>query len=246
MYIFILGLDHSRSTIIDVALGQKFGGLSLGEVRRTAFPRGGEAGARVDCSCGAGFADCSVWQRLAQDFEAEAKALMGEGRVLIDSSKDIKHYRQFAGRLTPHVTVVTYRKFDDWYRSITAAAARDNSFSFKGVFRDRHFVLAALRLYLRRFRFVARLEWVLTHLRFLRAVKGPAILVTQDSDIDRLSALIPVVEGTTEKHIVRGNRVSRQGDAVLQAFDESDGFAGFLKKRIEKHLTAESLSGAAE
>ena len=245
MYIFVLGLDHSRSTIIDLALGQKLGAVSLGEVRRTAFPRGGEAGARHDCSCGAAFADCPFWQGLADDFESQAAALMSKGHILIDSSKDIRHYRRLVGTLTPNLTVVTYRQFDDWYHSVCMAAAREGSFSVKSIFRDRRFILAGLRLYARRFRFFAKMEWVVTHLRFLLAVRGPAFLIASDDDFNALVARVSHSRFAAEHHIVRGNRVSRAGDVRLHAFDESDGFSRFLKKRMQANHASEMSFGAA-
>jgi hypothetical protein len=238
MYVFILGLDHSRSTILDLALGEKLGALSLGEVRRTAFPRGGEVSGRQDCSCGAAFANCPVWQNLADDFETQATAMLAAGQILIDSSKDLAHYRRFVGTLVPHVTLVTYRKFDDWYRSILAAAAREDSFSPANIFRDRRFVLAGLRLFLRRFRPIARVEWMMTHLRFMRAVRGQAYLIASSQDFHALAEKLGRDDGSAKyqpaKHIVRGNRVARSGDVTLQAFDENDGFSRFLKSRIEK------------
>lgn len=234
MYIFILGLDHSRSTIIDMVLAEKLGGLSLGEVRRTAFPKGGEVANRLDCSCGSAFDDCSVWQKLAGDYIAQAKALLAEGRIIVDSSKDISHYRKLNKHMQPHMTVITHRRFEDWYKSILASGRRDNSLSFSVVFRDRRFILAGLRLFLRRFRPIAKFEWAFTQWRFLRAVSGPAVLITEDGDIDRLVEDLGRSKWPTEKHIVRGNRVSREDRIELKAFNEADGYARFLKRHLSR------------
>ena len=182
MYILILGLDHSSLTITDIALGQKVGAISLGEVRRTISPRGQELMNRTHCSCGHKFEECEIWQKFTNGslFEREKTAI-------IDSSEEIKHYELNFPQTGIVVTVLVLRKFLDWHVSILASRVRNNRSTLRSVIADRQFIKSNLRLYLRRYVFIAYTEWLLTQLRFLFAIKGKAHVVTRSQDIERIA-----------------------------------------------------------
>lgn len=224
MYIFILGLDHSRTTITDIALGQKIGAISLGEVRRTIAPRGNEDANRNFCSCGCRYEDCEIWQRFTSG------SLFDEKNVaVIDSSKEINHYKgQFPSNGLV-VTVLVLRRFRPWYASVLASRVRNGRNTLRSVFADKKFIKANFRLYLRRFVFIAYTEWFLTQLRFLLAIRGRSYVITCLEDIDRIADQIGKVNAAGSRHIVRGNRVSQSDRVDLKYFNET----GFLQKIIK-------------
>ena len=234
MYVFILGLDHSRTTVVDMALGNGLGALSLGEVRRTAFPKGGEVQNLGTCACGASISECTVWQPLLTDFIPNIKQGLETGRIFIDSSKDIRHYRRLVEHFSPVLTVLTYRRFDSWYTSVMSSGKRNKTHSWRAIFRDKNFFLSNLRLNLRRYKPVAFLEWLVTYFRFFYVLTGPAFLVSHNRDVSRLIAMYSSRESVAENHIVRGNRVRLDRHFSLEAFDETDWFSNFLKRRLKR------------
>lgn len=229
MYIFILGLDHSRTTVTDIALGQKIGAISLGEVRRTISPRGQELVNRQRCSCGSRFEECETWQKFANGVLRES-----ENTAIIDSSKEIKHYRLNLAKNDDVVTVLVLRKFSDWHASALASRARNNRSTLRSVIADRHFIKSNLRLYLRRFVFIAYTEWLLTQFRFLFAIKGKSYVVTCSQDIERIAQRLGKFDTYASTHIVRGNRVSRSDQIHLSNFDESGLLQNFIKYWLER------------
>lgn len=229
MYIFILGLDHSRTTVTDIALGQKIGAISLGEVRRTISPRGQELVNRQRCSCGSRFEECETWQKFANGVLHET-----ENTAIIDSSKEIKHYRLNLAKYDDVVTVLVLRKFSDWHASALASRARNNRSTLRSVIADRQFIKSNLRLYLRRFVFIAYTEWLLTQFRFLFAIKGKSYVVTCSQDIERIAQRLGTFNTNASRHIVRGNRVSLSDQIHLSNFDESGLLQNFFKYWLER------------
>ena len=229
MYIFILGLDHSRTTITDIALGQKIGAISLGEVRRTISPRGQEVTNRTHCSCGSKYEECEIWQKFTN-----GSLLESENTAIIDSSKEIKYYRLNLAKNDDAVTVLVLRKFSEWHASALASRVRNNRSTLKSVIADRQFVKANLRLYLRRFVFIAYTEWLLTQFRFLFAIKGKSYVVTCSQDIERIAQALGKFDTNASRHIVRGNRVSQSDNIDLNNFNESGLLQNFIKYWLER------------
>ena len=229
MYVFILGLDHSRTTVTDIVLGKKIGAISLGEVRRTISPRGKEVANRKICSCGSTYEGCEIWQKYANRSLFESKNI-----AVIDSSKEIKHYRLNFSKNDDVVTLLVLRKFRPWYASVLASRVRNNRNTIKSILTDKKFIMSNLRLYLRRFLVFAFAEWFMTHVRFLSAIRGKAYVVTCSADIDRIANELGKFESTASIHIVRGNRVSRGGQIELSNFDESGILQNFIKYWLER------------
>ena len=229
MYIFILGLDHSRTTITDIVLGQKIGAISLGEVRRTISPRGQELGNRNRCSCGNNYNECEIWQKFTN-----GSLLESGNTAIIDSSKEIKHYRLNFAKNDDVVTVLVLRKFSDWHSSALASRVRNNRSTLRSIIADRQFIKSNLRLYLRRFVFIAYTEWLLTQFRFLFAIKGKSYVVTCSQDIERIAQRLGKFDVNASRHIVRGNRVSQSDQIYLSNFDESGSLQTFIKYWLER------------
>jgi hypothetical protein len=229
MYIFILGLDHSRTTITDIALGQKIGAISLGEVRRTISPRGHELENRTYCSCGNSYEECEIWQKFTNGHLIES-----ENTAIIDSSKEIKHYRLNLAKNDNVVTVLVLRKFSDWHASALASRVRNNRSTLRSVMADRQFVKSNLRLYLRRFVLIAYTEWLLTQFRFFFAIKGKSYVVTCSQDIERIAQGLGKFNTNASRHIVRGNRISQRDNIDLNNFDESGLLQNFIKYWLER------------
>lgn len=224
MNVFILGLDHSRSTIVDLYLGEKFNFVSLGEVRRTLFPVRDEADNLLDCSCGKIFQDCSVWSYIQK---REYRSILKDPNIsLIDSSKDLLHYRKF--KLDVDCVVFTYRSFKNWYPSVIKSLKREERHGLRKVKSIRS--SSDLRLYLRNFRFLAYTEFVVTHIRISNALRGQQkTFITSSKDLEAVQFVDNLKGEWSGNHIVRGNRVSRSLEIELKEYDESDYFSKILK-----------------
>lgn len=246
MYVAILALDHSRSTITDIFLGQQLSGLSLGEVRRTAFPVGGEVTRleAVQCSCGRLVNECRFWSPiLAKEGHERYVALLELAleRCVFDSSKDIAHLKKLriarlkSGIDVPIVPVVVIRSFSSWYISARKSLRREGRGHLSSLLEDRRFVLSSARLYCRRFRGIAAIEWAVTNARLIFACRGNGILVTSSDDLIRVPSMLARISNparpravpgetvTHEKHIVRGNRVRSEdkGQVRIREFQVS-------------------------
>ena len=103
----------------------------------------------------------------------------------------------------------------------------------RSVIADRQFVKSNLRLYLRRFVFIAYTEWLLTQFRFLFAIKGKSYVVTCAEDVDRIAQQLGKFDTDASTHIVRGNRVSQSDQIQLSNFDESGLLQNFIKYWLE-------------
>lgn len=98
--IYVAGLSHSGTTLLDLACSSGGGALSLGELQN-ALRGDFENIATRTCSCGETTSDCAFWSPLLDglrylDAPARLRLVMdrafeyvGPGGVVIDSSKDI-------------------------------------------------------------------------------------------------------------------------------------------------------------
>ncbi len=229
MYIFILGLDHSRTTISDIVLGNKIGAISLGEVRRTISPMGKEADNIGLCSCGKEYEECEIWQKLL-----DGSLLTSKKVAVIDSSKDIRHYKKNFNKQDEVVTIFVLRKFRSWYSSVLKSRFRNKRHKFRSIWSDKIFLSSNLRLYLRRFWLFAYFEWLITHIRFLVAIEGKTFVISCSDDIDRVAKELGKFSDTGSRHIVRGNRVLKDKNVELKNFDERGLLQNFCKFYLEK------------
>lgn len=231
MYVFILGLDHSRTTITDIVLGKEIGAISLGEVRRTVSPYGKEVDNLRLCTCGVNFLDCSVWKGYRN-----GSLFKQNGVTVIDSSKDIKHYKATLQLHDEFCTILVIKKFNNWFASVSEARRRNNRDKFTSIFSDRYFFWANLRVYMRKFYVVAYLEWLITHLRFIVAIEGKAFVVTNSNDLLRIASNFEKNDvDLSQRHIVRGNRISNSEAVILKKFDERGILPNIIKLYLERN-----------
>lgn len=234
MYIFILGLDHTRTTVIDIHLAKELGAISLGEVRRTIYPRGGERAKRQSCTCGKNFEKCQVWSEFSQDPAEMVQKSQYSELHLVDSSKDIKHYRSLNKYLESNITIITYRKFSNWYKSVRASRQREGRDKFRLVFSDRNFLLANLRIYLRGFVLIAWLEWLANNVRLMINAKGDIYFISSKEDLDNAIAMLKnkyeCNPQNFSQHIIRGNRVAYSTNFKMSSFNEEDWIGKILRK----------------
>ena len=107
--------------------------------------------------------------------------------AIIDSSKEIKHYRLNFSKYDDVVTLLVLRKFRPWYASVLASRVRNNRNTIMSILTDKKFIMSNLRLYLRRFLVFAFAEWFVTHVRFLFAIRERSYVVTCSADIERIA-----------------------------------------------------------
>ena len=233
-YIMINSLDHCRSTIVDLFLGQQLGLVSLGEVRRTVFAKGEELKniQKEMCSCGHQFSCCTFWSEIGNNFFGYISSEHHTAIGFIDSSKDISHYRSCRLNLSGFDTfdILVYRKFSTWYPSVMKSRDREDRKTWKSIFRDKDFISGSLRLYLRKFRMIAWFEFIVTYGRFIFSVKRP-VIIASDKDLYKFIEQFRV-EGDThgvQSHIARGNRIRNSKNIELQSFDETDSVCRFLR-----------------
>jgi hypothetical protein len=119
--IYILGLSHSGSTILDMLLTTGGKAVGLGQVWTVLFEEPALSKDRV-CSCGAAARDCAVWghilNRLAQlprdtpatdQYEIVLKSvddLYGPDMAVIDSSKHAKYLKVLAAMPAAEVAAI--------------------------------------------------------------------------------------------------------------------------------------------
>ncbi|WP_291323736.1 hypothetical protein [Desulfonatronospira sp.] len=109
--IYICGLVHSGSTILDMALGAHSGIVGLGEISRIlkADQRNfsNREFTKIHCSCGKDMLECLFWSEIRNKaflWESQPASLryeelltifssiFGENKILVDSSKEISPY----------------------------------------------------------------------------------------------------------------------------------------------------------
>ncbi len=135
--VYICGLGHSGSTILDMALGAHSGIVGLGEVSRILqadradFTDSNFTG--ITCSCGMAMQKCSFWKKirdkalqwdnlpsssryaeLIRIFSSE----FGEDRILVDSSKIISSYLLELHNKHELRVIFLTRDFRSWSYSI--------------------------------------------------------------------------------------------------------------------------------
>lgn len=229
-YVFILSLDHSRSTVLDMHLARHSGGVSMGEVRRTLWPSEGEKKNRIDCSCGAVWGQCSFWCRLDEDFVESCDYFVNKMQLpLIDSSKELAHYARVSAMLqeskVPSCAVILVREYSEWRASVVKSNSRHERGIRDLVGRGKEHRLSTLRLLLRSLPLFPYAEWCLTNFRLIwGARRGESVLVTSATDASQFAFKLRggyERSNTHSKHIVRGNRVARARSDELENFSAS-------------------------
>jgi hypothetical protein len=145
---------------------------------------------------------------------------------LIDSSKEIKHFRDtsavLAGELVPHTVVVIIRQYKQWRKSAIEANKRHKRSLCDLLGRDAENLLATVRLLLRNAPFVPYIEWLTTNLRLIWAARhSDSVIIASADDVKFFIHRFTDVRRENvghEVHIVRGNRVAKSGARVLKDF----------------------------
>lgn len=125
--IYIAGLGHSGSTLLDMSLGTLAGVVGLGEVKTILDRKTRERHYNSICSCGKQAGDCPVWGELHPILETmenerdKIEALLellrvkyGENVVLVDSSKNSYPYLEYLSQSHELKLVYLTRDIRSW------------------------------------------------------------------------------------------------------------------------------------
>lgn len=211
VYINILSLDRSRSTVVNVYLAKIINGIALGEVSSTINPKFGEKKSlsKAICACGCGLSKCNFWVNILNNKSSKSEflKLTSKGNF-VESSKTIIHSKWLRRNCSNElVGVFLLRSFNEWSKSVLRVINKKQEGSFKDIFIQKGFRKASLRLFLRRLWIFRLLEFYSTNIRLfyeIRNYKKKYIIFTS-KDLGRLSKFKNEI-GIYSNHIIRGNR----------------------------------------
>ena len=211
VYINILSLDRSRSTVVNLYLANIINGVALGEVSSTIGPKYGEINtlSKSICACGESVLDCKFWSPILGSKSIKLKFLKSTySGNYIESSKTIKHSKWLRENCKNNlVGIFLIRSFNGWSNSVLRVINNKQEGSFQAIFTEKGFRKSALRLYLRRIFIIRLLEYYLTNLRLIYETckyKNKFFIFSTD-DLKELSKFIEK-SAVMENHICRGNR----------------------------------------
>ena len=172
--VFIAGMVHSGSTVLDLSLGCHPRFLGLGEIAGFLDPRFGhlERTDRIVCSCGEALFQCSFWgpfcdelraspdldhpERYRKLWHAFARSF-GEDRVLVDSSNLLEGVQTWVGLGAEVKVVFLIRDVRAWTVSMRNLSRRMGEYRIRELLRK--YDLTNWRPYIRRFATGRFLEW---------------------------------------------------------------------------------------
>lgn len=114
-HLLIVGIGHSGSTVLNIALTALPGAIALGEVENT-FRKPGSL--ERDCTCGRPAPECEVWGPVlgggegrgapesAGELYGRLYRSLADGSILIDSSKGLRGLRSLPGKADVELKVV--------------------------------------------------------------------------------------------------------------------------------------------
>jgi len=125
--IYIAGLGHSGTTLLDMSLGAADGVTGLGELKTLLDDRTRERHYTSVCSCGKKADECDIWGKfrplmkgLSSD-EAKLEAVLdllatqsGQGTVMVDSSKNSYPYLEYLNRVHDLKLIFLARDVRSW------------------------------------------------------------------------------------------------------------------------------------
>ena len=223
VYINILSLDRSRSTIVNVYLAKVLNGIALGEVSSTIKPRFGERKSlsRSVCACGEKLSKCNFWNDILSDNLSDLEFLKVTSRgTFIESSKTIKHSRWLRkNSRNKLVGIFILRPFDEWSKSVLRVINNKQEGSFKDIFIQKGFRKASLRLFMRRFWIFRLFEYYSTNIRLFYEIQKykSKFIIFSSKDLDQLLQFKNEL-GIYSNHIIRGNR-AKSLDVDLKYWD---------------------------
>ncbi len=125
--IYIAGLGHSGSTILDMSLGTLPGVVGLGELKTILDDHSRNRQYTSVCSCGKKATDCDIWKEVPQLFEGKHSdpekidaiiALLeekyGKNCILTDSSKNSNNYLKYLHEKHDPTVIYLTRDVRSW------------------------------------------------------------------------------------------------------------------------------------
>ena len=214
VYINILSLDRSRSTILNLYLSRVLNGIALGEVSSTIAPKYGEIKSLKSsaCSCGKSRNDCNFWGKILSSSDVKSEFIKKtQDGTFIESSKTIKHSKWLRTKYSKNlVGIFLIRSFEEWSNSVLRVIKTKQEGLFKDIFIQKGFRKSAIRLFLRRIFLIRLIEYYLTNIRLIFEIQKykEKYFIFASNDIQNLLAF----KDTNCKpinHIIRGNRAKK-------------------------------------
>ena len=159
--IYIAGLGHSGSTILDMALGCHPEIIGLGEIYAVFNKENPDAlFQKSTCSCGKKGVDCDFWKELYEPAKSEKTTeekyqilikyfyeKYGEEKILLDSSKNSYPYLQFLNKNYDLKVIYLTRDYRSWIYSRFARTKKPMIFPALRWYLENRKLLYVLRKY---------------------------------------------------------------------------------------------------
>ena len=228
VYINILSLDRSRSTILNLYLSKILNGIALGEVSSTINPKFGEIKSLQSskCACGKNKNNCKFWSKILNSSNVKSEFIKKtEVGTFIESSKTIKHSKWLRKNHRNNlVGIFLIRSFDEWSNSVLRVIKIKQEGLFKNIFIHKGFRKSALRLFLRRIYLLRLFEYYLTNIKLIFEVKEykNKFFIFSSNDIKNLFVFKDFY-CKSDNHIIRGNR-SKSSFSKLKKWNSKECF----------------------
>lgn len=240
-YVFIVSLERSGSTFLDLKIGSFDNFLSLGEVARTIKPHdptGLKSLLKHKCSCGNDVNNCKFWKKkisklndknnLSQAYDIFFNELNLKYKI-IDSSKFLKALKILKNKKINLKVIYLVRDIYGWTGSIEKAKIRNREQSLDKLFQSikSKTLIPFIRYnFLRIFKIGIYLEWIIRNkriLKFLKKEKFTYIKVSYDllqknkNEFKKIKNFLFLKKKKNKayNHIVRGNRMSKSKKKFL-------------------------------
>mgnify|MGYP001179828451 CR=1 FL=1 len=234
-YVFIVSLERSGSTFLDLKIGSYDNFLSLGEVARTIKPhdpKGLESLNKHKCSCSKHINCCKFWKKKILNLENKNNLNnaydiffqeLSLKYKIVDSSKFLKALKILKNKQINLKVIYLIRDVYGWTQSIKEARKRNNEQSLRHFFRSvksKTFIPFLRYNFLRIFEIGIFLEWIIRNkkiLKFLKTEKFNFISISYDllqkekSEFFKIKKFLNLKRKKKKmiSHIVRGNRMSK-------------------------------------
>lgn len=220
-YIYIAGLGHSGSTILDMSLGAIPGITGLGELKTILDDSTRERHYASTCSCGKIATKCPVWKDLPGVLENKnsindkleaaiqhARNILGEDVILVDTSKNSYRYLEYLDRNHDLEVIYLTRDIRSWSYSRAISTKRSVLYYILRWWAENRKLLTALKRMGIKPHFFGYEEIALYPEHLLK-------LLTEKTGLPySYEMLIP---GKTSSHIISGN-VARVDDEKRKAW----------------------------
>lgn len=207
--IYIAGLGHSGSTVLDMSLGTLPGVVGLGELKTLLDDQSRDRHYTSVCSCGNRATDCIIWQEVPQLLEGKRDdpekidaiiALLqqkyGDNCILTDSSKNSYSYLQYLNEKYDLRVIYLTRDIRSWSYSRHLSTGKPVIYFFL------RWVLENLKLCTR----LRKMEIKTMNAGYEELALFPEHLlqrITAYSGIEYSDTML--IPGKTNSHIISGN-----------------------------------------